>query len=263
MDHIKRADRLGAITRILTATPNRLHGYAEFCELFGAAKSTISEDIDIIANSISRFAEGRVETIAGASGGVRFRPLPSKKRMRETLNGLCARLSQPGRLLPGGFVYTSDLTSESDAVWSIGEILAAEFYDVEPDVVLTMETKGIPIAMSVAQMLDVPLIIARRDSRAYEGSAVKINYIAGNGVDQEAYAPVCQRITDSKNVIASLKETVAQLRAQLGSDVPAADEAPEVTVEGDFVADEEDFAVPEAQEPAAEAPAEAPEEPSV
>ena len=60
MDHIKRADRLGAITRILTATPNRLHGYAEFCELFGAAKSTISEDIDIIANSISRFAEGRV-----------------------------------------------------------------------------------------------------------------------------------------------------------------------------------------------------------
>ena len=159
MDHIKRADRLGAITRILTATPNRLHGYAEFCELFGAAKSTISEDIDIIANSISRFAEGRVETIAGASGGVRFRPLPSKKRMRETLNGLCARLSQPGRLLPGGFVYTSDLTSESDAVWSIGEILAAEFYDAEPDVVLTMETKGIPIAMSVAQMLDVPLII--------------------------------------------------------------------------------------------------------
>ncbi len=188
MDHIKRADRLGAITRILTATPNRLHGYAEFCELFGAAKSTISEDIDIIANSISRFAEGRVETIAGASGGVRFRPLPSKKRMRETLNGLCARLSQPGRLLPGGFVYTSDLTSESDAVWSIGEILAAEFYDAEPDVVLTMETKGIPIAMSVAQMLDVPLIIARRDSRAYEGSAVKINYIAGNGVDLETMA---------------------------------------------------------------------------
>ena len=89
------------------------------------------------------------------------------------------------------------------------------------------------------------------------------DFIAGNGVDQEAYAPVCQRITDSKNVIASLKETVAQLRAQLGSDVPAADEAPEVTVEGDFVADEEDFAVPEAQEPAAEAPAEAPEEPSV
>jgi len=45
--------------------------------------------------------------------------------------------------------------------------------------VLTMETKGIPIALMTARMLDVPLVIARRDSRAYEGSAVKINYIAG------------------------------------------------------------------------------------
>ena len=42
-----------------------------------------------------------------------------------------------------------------------------------------METKGIPIALMTARMLDVPLVIARRDSRAYEGSAVKINYIAG------------------------------------------------------------------------------------
>ena len=44
---------------------------------------------------------------------------------------------------------------------------------------LTMETKGIPIALMTARMLNVPLVIARRDSRAYEGSAVKINYIAG------------------------------------------------------------------------------------
>jgi purine operon repressor len=51
-----------------------------------------------------------------------------------------------------------------------------------------METKGIPIATEVARMMNVPLVIARRDSRAYEGSAVKINYIAGNGVDLETMA---------------------------------------------------------------------------
>ena len=44
-----------------------------------------------------------------------------------------------------------------------------------------METKGIPIALMTARALNVPLVIARRDSRAYEGSAVKINYIAGGG----------------------------------------------------------------------------------
>ena len=62
----------------------------------------------------------------------------------------------------------------------MGEILAAKYYDLAPDFVLTMETKGIPVAMMTARMLDVPLVIARRDSRAYEGSAVKINYIDGN-----------------------------------------------------------------------------------
>ena len=30
-----------------------------------------------------------------------------------------------------------------------------------------------------ARALGVPLVIARRDSRAYEGSAVKINYVSG------------------------------------------------------------------------------------
>ena len=42
-----------------------------------------------------------------------------------------------------------------------------------------METKGIPFALMTARALNVPLVIARRDSKAYEGSAVKINYISG------------------------------------------------------------------------------------
>lgn len=188
MEHIKRAERLGAMTRILTETPNRIHGFSEFCDLFGAAKSTVSEDIDIIASSIERFAEGKIETIAGASGGVRFRAIPSRKKVSKTLETLCQRLSEPWRALPGGFLYTSDISSESETTQAMGEILANEYYASNPDLVLTMETKGIPIAAAVARLMDVPLVIARRDSRAYEGSAVKINYIAGNNVDLETMA---------------------------------------------------------------------------
>ena len=66
MDKIKRNERLGALTRILTETPNRIHTLGEFCELFGAAKSTISEDIDLVSASFERFDLGRVETVAGA-----------------------------------------------------------------------------------------------------------------------------------------------------------------------------------------------------
>ena len=37
MDKIKRNERLGAMTRILTDTPNRIHTLGEFGEMFGAA----------------------------------------------------------------------------------------------------------------------------------------------------------------------------------------------------------------------------------
>ena len=179
MDKIKRNERLGALTKILTDTPNRIHTLGEFCEMFGTAKSSISEDIDLISASFARFDLGRVETVAGAAGGVRFRPIPSPAKIRKVLNDVCTRLSEPGRMLPGGFLYTSDITAQSTVARQMGEILAAQYYDSKPHLVLTMETKGIPIALMTARMLDVPLVIARRDSRAYDGSAVKINYIAG------------------------------------------------------------------------------------
>ena len=189
MDKIKRNERLGAMTRILTDTPNRIHTLNEFCQMFSAAKSTISEDIDLVAASFERFDLGRIETVAGAAGGVRYRAIPSPEKTRRVLEALCVKLSEPGRMLPGGFLYTSDVTAEGATAQAVGEILAARYYDARPHFVLTMETKGIPIALMTARMLDVPLVIARRDSRAYEGSAVKINYIAGgNGERIETMA---------------------------------------------------------------------------
>lgn len=184
MDKIKRNERLGAMTKILIDTPNRIHTLNEFCALFGAAKSTVSEDIDLVSQAFARFDLGAIETVTGAAGGVRYRAIPSREKTRRVLDALTVRLSEPGRMLPGGFLYTSDITSESATAQAMGEILAARYYDRKPHFVLTMETKGIPIALMTARMLDVPLVIARRDSRAYEGSAVKINYIAGGSSER-------------------------------------------------------------------------------
>ena len=197
MDKIKRNKRLGAMTKILTNTPNRIHTLGEFCALFGAAKSTISEDIDLIGQSFERFDLGRVETVAGAAGGVRFRAVPSEAKVRRVLNDLSQRLSEPGRMLPGGFLYTSDIVSDSATARDMGEILAAKYYDRRPHFVLTMETKGIPVALMTARMLDVPLVIARRDSRAYEGSAVKINYIAGGSGERIETMALARRAVEA------------------------------------------------------------------
>ncbi|MBQ3170012.1 MAG: pur operon repressor [Clostridia bacterium] len=179
MDRIKRNERLGAMTHLLIQTPNKIHTFSEFCEMFGSAKSTISEDINLIADSLSRFGLGTVYTISGASGGVIYQPSLSLDKVKDTLTSISKTLSDPDRILPGGFLYTSDITSDPATCEILGRIFAMRFWQHSPSFVITMETKGIPLALMTARALNIPLVIARRDSKAYEGSAVKISYISG------------------------------------------------------------------------------------
>ena len=74
MERTRRAERLAVLTRILVDSPNRVITLGEFCDMFGTAKSSVSEDIDILRGVFSQFHMGQLETIAGASGGVRYRP---------------------------------------------------------------------------------------------------------------------------------------------------------------------------------------------
>ena len=155
--------------------------------MFGAAKSTISEDIDLVSAGVrTALVWAEIETVAGAAGGVRYRAIPSRERAQKVLEAAGQSVcSEPGRMLPGGFLYTSDVTRGIRNGAGAGRnSRLASITTRQPHFVLTMETKGIPIALMTARMLDVPLVIARRDSRAYEGSAVKINYIAGGGSDR-------------------------------------------------------------------------------
>lgn len=179
MEHIKRNERLTVLAQILMSAPNSIHNYSEFCNLFSTAKSTVSEDIDLLAEAFAHFDKGMIETIAGAAGGVRYRPVVSGANVRTTLESVCARLSESGRLLPGGYLYTSDIASDPVITESLGNIIASKYYNNSPDFVLTMETKGIPLALMTARALGVRLVVARRDSKVYEGSAVKINYSSG------------------------------------------------------------------------------------
>ena len=179
MDRTKRNERLGAMAQILTRHPNMIHTFSEFCDLFGSAKSTVSEDVDLIADAFRKFDMGIVHTVAGAAGGVYFRPTIGKENAFAILTELSEKLSTSDRLLPGGFLYTSDITSDPVITETLGRIFATKYYDLSPDFVITMETKGIPLALMTARALNVPLVITRRDSKAYEGSAVKISYTSG------------------------------------------------------------------------------------
>ena len=87
------------------------------------------------------------------------------------------------------------------------------------------------------------------------------DFVTGNAADTEAYQPICDRITESKNTIQDLKAAIASLKAQAAAE--AAVDEDEVT-DADFVVSGEEAAEAPAEEPAEEAPAAeepAPEEP--
>jgi len=90
------------------------------------------------------------------------------------------KLSEPQRILPGGFIYTIDILLNAEYADKMGAILAKRFWDTKPDFIVTAETKGIPLAISVARAMGKPLAIARRDSKITEGSVVTINYLSGS-----------------------------------------------------------------------------------
>lgn len=166
--------------RILSERPGELIPLSYFMERFEAAKSTISEDLALIKDTLQVGGSGMVKTHSGAIGGVQYWPIPASEEAQATLRDLCVMLSEPGRILPGGFVYMTDILTHP--AWSarIGEILAARFLEAAPDAVLTVETKGIPFALMVARAMGIPMVMARREGRVTEGPSFSIHYISGS-----------------------------------------------------------------------------------
>ncbi len=177
---LRRGERMVIAAHYLLNAPTRLFSLGTFVEALGAAKSTISEDLGYMRQAFERFQLGRVETLAGAAGGVRYLPYLGKERIRALVEDLCQRLREPARVLPGGFLYTTDLISTPHHAGALGEAFATLFAESRPDVVLTMELKGIPLALMTARAFDVPLVTARRGAHVTEGPMVSVNYVSGS-----------------------------------------------------------------------------------
>lgn len=177
---MKRTERVGAIIKILSENPNRVFSLGYFCTLFTAAKSSISEDIAAAKQIMDSMELGRIETTAGAKGGIKFIPMISNRESEELLRSLCEKLSDSSRILGGGFLYTSDIMFDAGYVKRVGEIFAQRFMDQGADYVVTIETKGIPVALMTAYAMNLPLVVIRRESKISEGSTVSINYFSGS-----------------------------------------------------------------------------------
>jgi purine operon repressor len=177
---LRRGDRMVAIAHRLFQEPHQILSLGTFMDSLGAAKSTVSEDIAALRQVCEDMHLGRIETLAGAAGGVRYTPFCPPDQIRAIVESLAAQLRDPQRILPGGFLYTTDLLSLPSLVSRLGDVFATFFANHRPDVVLSMEVKGIPLALMTARAFNVPLVTIRRGGRITEGPSVTVNYVSGS-----------------------------------------------------------------------------------
>lgn len=179
MDKLTRKERIVFLTMEFIKNAGRIYSLNEFCRLLNCAKSTISEDLQIIKNAFFKSGQGEIIIKPGQKGGVKYMPFMNLELEREFLKKTAQIFCDKNRILPGGFIYTTDVLLNTDTLKPIGEILASRFNHLDIDYIVTAETNGISVAIAVAQVLKKPVVIARKLSKTIEGSIVTINYLSG------------------------------------------------------------------------------------
>ncbi|WP_391206157.1 pur operon repressor [Psychrobacillus sp. L4] len=176
----KRSERLVDMTQYMIEHPHKLIPLTYFASLYQSAKSSISEDLTIIKETFEERGRGLLITVPGAAGGVKFIPTMTSEDVNEITQSLIEQLSKADRLLPGGYLYMTDILGNPSLMNKVGKIFASAFAHEKIDAIMTVATKGISIAHAIARHLNVPVVVVRRDSKVTEGPTVSINYVSGS-----------------------------------------------------------------------------------
>lgn len=197
----KRSERLVYMTQHLITNPNKLIPLTTYVDKFSQAKSSISEDIRIIKDVFNAEGLGVLQTTAGANGGAMFIPKISVERAKDIIADFKTDLEANERLLPGGYLYMSDIMGNPKMMNDIGDLIATMYGDLEIDSVVTIATKGISLANAVARKLNVPVAVIRKDNKVTEGSTVSINYVSGSTRKIETMVLSKRTLKEGSNVL--------------------------------------------------------------
>ncbi|MDZ4617636.1 pur operon repressor [Bacillus cereus] len=198
---IRRSTRLVDMTYYLLQNPRQLVSLTFFAERYQSAKSSISEDLVIIKQTFEQQGVGTLQTIPGAAGGVKYIPYISEEEADLIIDKLCGLFENPDRILPGGYLYMTDLLSNPRHINGAGRLFASVFARQPIDAVMTVATKGIPLAYAVANYLDVPVVIARKDNKVTEGPTVSINYVSGSSKRIQTMTLAKRSLPEGSNVL--------------------------------------------------------------
>ncbi|MDO4671156.1 MAG: pur operon repressor [Aerococcus sp.] len=181
---IKRSQRMVDLTHTLLTHPHQSFSLPYFVEKYAVAKSSLSEDLTIMNDQLRLSGIGRVETTAGASGGLRFIPEIPREQAEAAIQELCLKLTDNDRILPGGYFYLTDVLSDPHWLRELGAIIASVYQNAEATAIMTIATKGIALASAAAAYLNVPFVTVQRDTDLAEGSTVSVNYVSGHSPNE-------------------------------------------------------------------------------
>ncbi|MFC6202239.1 pur operon repressor [Lactiplantibacillus nangangensis] len=198
---VRRSERLIDMTRYLLERPHTLVSLTFFAKRYESAKSSISEDLTILKRTFQMRGTGILETIPGAAGGARFIPYILKEEAQEFIDEMTDKVADKSRVLPGGYIYLSDILGQPEILRQVGRVIATQYLNQKIDAVMTVATKGIPIAQSVATYLNVPFVIVRNDSKITEGSTVSVNYVSGSSERIKKMELSKRSLTEGANVL--------------------------------------------------------------
>ena len=197
----QRTERLVRLAAKFMLCPSRLVSLTDLANKFNVSKTVISDDVEVINSAMNAEGFGQMQVDRGRSGGAKFVPLCTPEYRTDQLACIAEKLSDTERCLPGGLIYYSDLIFNPETALSLGFCMASLFTNTAPDVVMTSEVKGIPIAMFAAYALGVPLAVCRFRNRPSDGAAVGVHYPTANGDVKTMYIGTRQMKRGSRVLI--------------------------------------------------------------
>ena len=124
----------------------------------------------------------------------------SKEEASEIVEEVIELLQEKERLLPGGYLFLSDLVGNPSLLNKVGKLIASIYMEEDLDAVVTIATKGISLANAVANVLNLPVVVIRKDNKVTEGSTVSINYVSGSSRKIETMV-LSKRTLENSNVL--------------------------------------------------------------
>ncbi len=198
---MNRAKRISIISNILSTNPGVRFSLSYFVNKFGAAKTSISEDIDVIRENLKEYGLGSIETIVGSNGGVRYLPLMSSSDEKEGIDLIESKLSDKSRLLLDKYIIYGDILYNPVHLEVISNFVVKNCYGHNITGVMTMETKGIPLATAVARKLNVKMIVARKNNMVTDGNTSSVHYISGTSKNVQSMYVSKNAIQENDNII--------------------------------------------------------------